>query len=942
MSSVAVATSSSKAPVASSVASVSSKAPVVSSVASSAAASSAPALQKTALQIIDEQCTSCHFGLHKAWAANKTNADWLAAQTTNGMSYIDPLNPKNSLLLTRMKYYGATTSTMPMDNAAAPEAFTREHYDIIEAWLKSLALPDVEPVGDGSVALVDASYSELGVSATLVCGHPDETLEVTLNNPAKTVLAGIAGYSGVLARATGVSSAATTDLTTVASDGTFTLRGEGVDIWDTKVFFNALSSPVVNGQLDMTLEVLGVTGDIHEFAKVGLLVSSTDDLSGQLVFVHWAGKHGLAEDSGEGVLNQYRQILPNPVNTTVLTPTPARVRIAYENSTLKVGACLGCESPAIGLTKSFNFVPKRVYIVASAHAETAIQTHLSLRNAYAQAGHYERLATQTVTCVDGEAKVAFDAQTANALSTLQLGVYRDAEAVATARVVKEFTAGASCELQDELLAPKLRRLSEAQIKNSIVAIFGDIFAADIWPSMDDGAKLIGMNTMADKLNVNNLNFERLYETVAAVSTTLLAKHSAVMNCALATSDACVATVVRDYGQRIWRRPLTTTEVAQFTSAYASLSGNANKLEFSLQALLLSSNFIFRSEIGALVDGANALTNYEMVSVLSYSVINATPDDTLLTLAAKSTPLTTQELTTQLERLFADPRANRAMMDVYKDYLKLDLVMTRPKESSLNFTDSVRHDVLTSAERMLEDKIASNPYFMDVFGGNDYYLNSTIDHLFGQTATHSDLQTVAIDSHERLGILNHPAFLSVHSTLSSSGIVKRGVFTLEQLLCQELPDPPADVMPVPVPGGIDITRTSERELLKLTHSSQAACVGCHQIIDPAGFGFENFDVIGRYRTSEKNNVTIDASGVLSNVGEKVLMYDNSAEFSAELMASPQMNSCVSRRFLENFLGQELEHSACELKKYQGLLDSRGGSVKDLLTSLIQLESFGKRQ
>ena len=866
----------------------------------------------------------------------------MAAQTSNGVSYIDQLNPKNSLLLTRMKHYGATNSTMPMDNAAAPEPYTRAHYDIVEAWVKSLALPDVEPVGDGSVALVDAIYSEAGVSATLVCGNPNETLDVTLNNPAKTLLAGIASYSGVQVRASGSTATTSAAVATQASDGTFTLRGEGLDIWDKSVFFNALSSPVVNGQLDMTLSVLGVTGSLHEFAKVGLLVSSTNDLSGKLVFVHWAGNHGLAEDSGEGVLDQYRQILPNPVATTVATPTPARLRIAYENNTLKVGGCLDCEAPAMGLPKSFNFEPKRVYIVASSHAESAIQAQLSLRDAYAQAGLYEQLAQQRVTCVDGEAKVHFDGKVTADLSTLQLGVYRTNEAVATARVVKEYTATASCELQDELLAPKLRRLSESQIKNSIVAIFGDIFAADIWPSMDDGAKLIGMNTMADKLNINNLNFERLFDTVAAVSTTVLAKQTTVMNCALASTDACVATIVQDYGKRIWRRPLTTAEVTQFTSAYASLGDNRSKLSFSLQALLLSANFVFRSEIGSLAGGVKALSNYEMVSVLSYSVLNTTPDDTLLTLASQATPLTRQVLSAQLDRLFSDPRANQAMMETYKDYLKLDLVMTRPKEASLNFNDTVRRDVLASAEKMLQEKIATNPKFMTVFGGSDYYLNSTIASLFGQTASGSNLQKITIDSRERVGILNHPAFLSVHSTLSSSGIVKRGVFTLEQLLCQDLPDPPANVMPVPAPLGLDILRTSERELLKITHSSQAACVGCHQIIDPAGFGFENFDVIGRYRTSEKNSVTIDASGVLSNVGTHTLMYDTSAQFSTELMASPQMNSCVSRRFLESFLGQDLEHNACELKKYQGLLQNSEGSVKDLLWSLIQLESFGSRQ
>ncbi|MDZ7925512.1 MAG: DUF1588 domain-containing protein [Marinagarivorans sp.] len=938
-SSIKTASSSTKASVSSLPLSSSAS---VSSLAAVGSPSSAPALQKTALAIIEEQCTSCHFGLHKGWGNYKTDADWLAAQTTLGVSYIDHLNPKNSLLLTRMKYYGAMNSTMPLDNAAAPEAFTRAHYDVIEAWIKSLALPDAEPVGDGSVALSNAVYSELGVSASLVCGNPDETLSISLNNPSKIARSGIGAYGGVMARASGVTTTASANLAAVADDGVVTLRGEGLDIWDKSVFFNALSSPVVNGEVDLTLDVLGVEGVAHDFAKVGLLVSSTDDLSGQLVFVHWAGKHGLAEDSGTGVLDQYRQIAANPNGTTVLTPTPARLRIAYENNTLKIGACLGCESPPMGLPKTFNFVPKRIYIVASSHAESAIQARLSLRDAYAQAGQYERLASQKVTCVDGEATVHFSPEATTGLSVLQLGVVRADETVASTRVVKAFSDGASCELQDELLAPTLRRLSESQIKNSMVAVFGDIFARDIWPSMDDGAKLIGMNAMADKLNINNLNFERLYDTVAAVSTTLLAKHTTVMNCAMASSDACVADFVRDYGKRLWRRPLTTAEVAQFTSTYTSLSGNPRKLDFAVQSLLLSAHFLFRSEIGVLVEGAQALSNYEMVSVLSYSVVNSTPDDTLLTLAAKTTPLTRAELSAQIDRLFMDPRANQAMMEVYKDYLKLDLVMSRPKEASLNFTDAVRRDVLASAEKMLESKITHNPNYMSVFGGSEYFLNNNTASLFGQTASHSDFKAVAIDSDERVGILNHPAFLSVHSTLSSSGIVKRGVFVLEQLLCQELPDPPGDVMPVPIPGGIDPERTSERELLKITHSAQAACVGCHQIIDPAGFGFENFDVIGRYRTREKNNVTIDASGVLDNVGEYVLRYDTSAQFANQLMASPQMQSCVSRRFLESFLGQEVELSACELKKYQGLLQSNGGSVKDLLTSLIQLESFGKRQ
>jgi hypothetical protein len=282
------------------------------------------------------------------------------------------------------------------------------------------------------------------------------------------------------------------------------------------------------------------------------------------------------------------------------------------------------------------------------------------------------------------------------------------------------------------------------------------------------------------------------------------------------------------------------------------------------------------------------------------------------------------------------------MEVYKDYLKLDLVLTRPKDASFAFTDSVRSDALTSAERQLSDSIATNPRFTNVFMGNEFYLNKNIAYLFNTSSTSTNLQKTTLNSAERQGVLNHPAFLAVHSTLNQSGIVKRGVFTLEQLLCQELPDPPGDVMPVPTPEGIDPHTTSERDLLQITHSSQAACFGCHQVIDPAGFGFENFDAIGRYRTTEKTNVPIDASGELNSVGAHILRYTTSAEYAEALASSPQMQECVAHRFLESFLGQDLTHNSCELKKYRTLLDGSTGTVKDLLLSLVQLESFSKRQ
>ncbi|BCD98259.1 DUF1588 domain-containing protein [Marinagarivorans cellulosilyticus] len=893
-----------------------------------------------ALKIIEEHCTNCHFGLHKKWQEYDSDEAWRLAQARSGEGYINQLNPENSLLLRRMKYYGGEDADMPLDNAAQTKAFTRDDYNTVFAWVKSLGKKQPEVITDGSVSIDHFSLNENGAELTLACDSGDQ-LQLHLRNPAEIELTTVNAFSGIASRQSGVDFVGATDIATVLDDGTFLLAGEGIDFWQDSIFFNALAMPIEDGALDLTLDVLSVNGIEHDFAKVGLLVTDGDDLSGQMVFIHWSGRQGLAEDSGVGVLNGYRRIVANPVEGGV-TPTPARLRVAYENDTLKIGGCYDCETPAVGLPKTLNFEPKQVYIVASSHTEGMIQARLGLMDAYSDEGKYAKIHEESVTCVDGTANVTIAASGLDDLERLHVEFYRGDSLVAASSVVKEFSEMASCELQDELLEPKLRRLSQTQIKNSIVDIFGDRFAADIWPDMEDGAKLIGMNNTADRLNVNNLNMERLLETSKAVASTALASEPTVLACAQAANDACVLDVVQTYGKRLWRRPLSTAEVTEFTAALADIADNESQLEFAINALFMSANFLFRSEIGVLENNAQALTNYEIVSILSYAVLNTTPDDTLLALADKASPLTVQELQQQVTRLLDDDRASAAMMEVYKDYLKLDLVLSRPKDDSFNFTETVRADVLASAEQMLIDNIASGASVVGVFGGSDYYLNSNIDYLFNADVEYAALAKTTLDATERSGVLNHPAFLSVHSTLAKSGIVKRGVFALEQLLCQELPDPPDDVMPVPVPDGIDVLLTSERNLLQMTHSAQAACISCHQVIDPAGFGFENFDSIGRYRTVEKDVVAIDASGVLDNVGEHVLMYSTSAEYSEALMASPQMSGCVSRRFLENFLGQDLERNACELEKYQHHLGEGDGSVSALLNTLIQLESFGKRK
>ena len=299
------------------------------------------------------------------------------------------------------------------------------------------------------------------------------------------------------------------------------------------------------------------------------------------------------------------------------------------------------------------------------------------------------------------------------------------------------TAPQSCD--NDIMAPQLRRLSELQIQNSIVDTFGNYFDDSIWPNMEDGSNLIGMDTTADRLSVNVINLERFYGTSRGIVDTLLNNHDDITNCAIADSDFCVEELLYEYGLHLWRRPISSAEAMSIMNTLDDLTENEDKLELMLNSLLLSSNFLYRSELGVTQDNINVLSNFEIASLLSYSLWNSKPDTTLLEAAMSSEPFTEAQIVAQIDRMIEDPKTDEALMHVYTDYLKLKLVLTREKSAELQFTNDVREAVLESAERSITDKIALNSNYMNVFEGNQYYVNSDIDYLFNMN----------------LGILNSP-------------------------------------------------------------------------------------------------------------------------------------------------------------------------------------------
>jgi len=120
--------------------------------------------------------------------------------------------------------------------------------------------------------------------------------------------------------------------------------------------------------------------------------------------------------------------------------------------------------------------------------------------------------------------------------------------------------------------------------------------------------------------------------------------------------------------------------------------------------------------------------------------------------------------------------------------------------------------------------------------------------------------VQLSDANRGGILGMPGILATTSLPNRTSAVKRGVWVLEQVLGEEVPPAPPNVPALEKQDKKTVENLTLRQRTEL-HRTNAVCANCHKILDPIGFGLENFDAIGRWRNQDDTGGAIDAVGEL---------------------------------------------------------------------------------
>ena len=367
--------------------------------------------------------------------------------------------------------------------------------------------------------------------------------------------------------------------------------------------------------------------------------------------------------------------------------------------------------------------------------------------------------------------------------------------------------------------------------------------------------------------------------------------------------AILAPLVR----RAFRRPVAEDDLRRplefFRRGRAGGDFDAG-IEFAVSSVLVSPQFLFRVEAdppGVEPGAAYRLSDIELASRLSFFLWSSIPDDELLDRATRGELSRPEVLREQVHRMLADPRASNLATNFAGQWLHLRNLESITPDLRLfpDFDDNLRQAFRRETELHVEELIRDDRSVLDLLRSDHTFLNERlarhygIPHVLGSHFRRVDVGPDGL----RGGLLRQGGVLMVTSYATRTSPVIRGKWVLENLLGTPPPPPPPNI-PALKDNPVDASLPVRARLAE--HRRDAACAGCHALMDPVGFALENFDAVGRWRDVEEGQ-PVDAAGGLPS-GEK---FGGVAGLEAGLLAQPeQFVGTLTEKLLTFALGRAI--------------------------------------
>lgn len=506
-----------------------------------------------------------------------------------------------------------------------------------------------------------------------------------------------------------------------------------------------------------------------------------------------------------------------------------------------------------------------------------------------------------------------------------------------------------------VLAPTARvaRLSRQQWSNAVRDLLKLSDISDVDRAVT-GDALIGFDNEADALYVTEQLRSQLLEASEKLADKVTGDATALARLVPATAPTDAAgkakAFIASFGQRAFRRPLTDAEVTthlglydQGPTLYPGVDAFKAGTSLVIQAMLQSPHFLYRTELGTAAAGATKvpLNDWEVAAKLALSITNTMPDDALFAAAAAGQLHDAAGVTTQVNRLLGGASGTVGVGNLNLQVYRLgayDGVMRDPTafpDFKPNTPAAMKQEVMQFLNWVFTQGHGIGDLYRQPIG----FVNSLLSPIYGVTGNFSSdptmLTKVDLDPTKRSGLLTQVGFLSSYiSNGSEPDIIHRGVFIAQRVLCRKLPPPSPAAAGTVIPNDPNLTNRQRVEMI----TGKGTCGGsCHALMNPLGNAFENYDAIGRYRTTNLGQpVSAADSYTLDGVSKS---FNNGVDLSLLLADAKETHACYVQNMMSYLYGRALQDQDTPMVDYYARL-SRAGMITlhDLERSMVTSDVF----
>ncbi|MEO7033482.1 MAG: DUF1588 domain-containing protein [Polyangiaceae bacterium] len=501
------------------------------------------------------------------------------------------------------------------------------------------------------------------------------------------------------------------------------------------------------------------------------------------------------------------------------------------------------------------------------------------------------------------------------------------------------------------LVPAVRRLSAAELDAAATRVLGQ--QAQLSAKLPPDTRQFDFARNVAQI-VDPLTLRTLYDASHDASATIDLRHAPFPSCAAsaaASDEACAASTVAALARQAFRRTPTSVELAQLSSFFSQGADGADfkgGAALVVRALLASPKFLYTTALGAPVLAASgtapsarrlSLSDDELASELSLLISGQPPDDELLAAAARGDLRIAQNRESQAARLLQKSDTRFLFERFVSEWFGIVRLDGLAKSSRI-VTDfpTLRQAMFDETNAFVDDVMSrQGGSLAALLAGGYTIVPPGLAGLYGIEPTTPGAR-VTLAKLGRTGILQQSAFLSTFAHEAESAPVLRGKAVLERLLCASLPKP-SDLNIDIVPPAPDPNATTRERYAQ--HATDPVCKGCHEYLDGVGFTFENFDAIGRLRTTESGQA-IDTSGDIA-LGGKTLTLGNSVDLAQALATSEDVRACAARQIVRFAAGQSaLDVELAFADSVSSLPLERRASILGLFLEYVKSDWFATRK